>query len=317
MTSIEVAANAKFFILLNAGSGHEDAVRTREIIEQVLDEAGRSYHLRLVEDPRRLPELARRTVQDAQASSGIVVVAGGDGTINAVVQATLGSGCPLGVLPQGTFNYFSRTHGIPFDTAEAVKVLLNARAYPVQVGMANDKLFLVNASIGLYPQLLEDREVKKQQLGRSRLVALWAALGTLMQPHRRLRLEVTEKGERQFLKTPTLFVGNNRLQMEQAGIEEAAKLEQGHLVAIAPESVGTLKMLWLMVRTALGALGSASEVRSFAFQRISVTPTLQLGQRRVKIATDGEIAWMRPPIEFRVAPERLLLLKPEAPPEPR
>ena len=50
----------------------------------------------------------------------------------------------------------------------------------MQVGLLNDRPFLVNASLGLYPQLLEDREAFKQKFGRSRLVALWSGLVTLM-----------------------------------------------------------------------------------------------------------------------------------------
>jgi hypothetical protein len=90
-----------------------------------------------------------------------VVAAGGDGTINTVAHEAVRQGCLFGVLPQGTFNYFGRTHGIPEDLAEAVRALLRARVTPVQVGMVNDRIFLVNASVGLYPQLLEAREHDK------------------------------------------------------------------------------------------------------------------------------------------------------------
>ena len=70
----------------------------------------------------------------------IVVAAGGDGTINAVAQAALGRDCTFGVLPKGTFNYFSRTHGIPADTGEGMKVVLQGSAQPVQVGLVNNHL---------------------------------------------------------------------------------------------------------------------------------------------------------------------------------
>jgi diacylglycerol kinase family enzyme len=56
------------------------------------------------------------------------------------------------VLPQGTFNYFSRTHGIPLDTTDATRALLAGMIRPVQVGLLNDRVFLVNASLGLYPR---------------------------------------------------------------------------------------------------------------------------------------------------------------------
>ena len=80
----------------------------------------------------------------------------------------------MGVVPQGTFNYFARTHGIPADQTEAVGLLLRAAPTPVQVARINDRVFLVNASLGLYPDLLEDREAFKARFGRSRGVAFVA-----------------------------------------------------------------------------------------------------------------------------------------------
>ncbi|MCY7308689.1 MAG: diacylglycerol kinase, partial [Rhodoferax sp.] len=135
MLSATLDPAAPFFIVLNAGSGRDDATDTRTTIERVLTKANRAHSMYLVDKPDCLPDIARKAVTAARASGGVVVAAGGDGTINAVAQATYGSGCIFGVLPQGTFNYFSRTHGIPFDTAEAIQLLLTARAHPVQVGL--------------------------------------------------------------------------------------------------------------------------------------------------------------------------------------
>lgn len=314
MISIQIDSAAPLFIVLNVGSGGNDTVATREIIEEVLTQAGREHLVRVIDDPAKLHEIARQTVEQARSRGGVVVVAGGDGTINAVAQATLGSGCPFGVLPQGTFNYFSRVHGIPSDTADALQLLLTARAHPVQVGLVNDRVFLVNASLGLYPQLLEDREAYKRQFGRNRLVAFWSGLVTLLREHRQLHLFIEHRGETRDLRTPTLFVGNNRLQMEQLGFPEAPLLEQGLLVAITLRPVTTLTMLGLLARGAFGQLGDADSISSFAFKHITATPAMRYGTRRVKVATDGEIIWLQAPIKFRVAPEPLYLLKPEPDP---
>jgi diacylglycerol kinase family enzyme len=314
MISIQIDSAAPLFIVLNVGSGGNDTVATREIIEELLTQAGREHLVRVIDDPAKLHEIARQTVEQARSRGGVVVVAGGDGTINAVAQATLGSGCPFGVLPQGTFNYFSRVHGIPSDTADAMQLLLTARAHPVQVGLVNDRVFLVNASLGLYPQLLENREAYNRQFGRNRLVSFWSGLVTLLREHRQLHLLIEHHGETHELRTPTLFVGNNRLQMEQLGFPEAPLLEQGLLVAITLRPVATLTMLGLLARGAFGQLGDADNISSFAFKHITATPSMHYGTRRVKVATDGEIIWLQAPIKFRVAPEPLYLLKPEPDP---
>jgi diacylglycerol kinase family enzyme len=316
MQAVTINPSAPLFIVLNACSGRDDVVATRTIIETLLTEAGRDYQIMLVEDASRLLDISAETVARAQAQDGVVVAAGGDGTINAVAQAVLGSGCPFGVLPQGTFNYFSRTHGIPADTAEALQILLSSRAHPVRIGLVNDRVFLVNASLGLYPKLLEEREAFKECYGRSRPVAWLAGIMTLLHEHRPMRIHVEHGDQTYELRTLMLFVSNNRLQLERIGLPEANALEQGQLVATVLKPVTTLTLLRLMLRGALGQLADADHIASFAFRQITVTlsPALLYRRHRIKVAMDGEVTILRPPLRFRLAPEQLLLLKPEVAP---
>ena len=309
-TPLAVAPTAALFIVLNTGSGSHEAGEPEATIRRVLTEAGRAFHLRPIVKGTPMQTTIQQAVRDAKAQGGVVVAAGGDGTINAVAAATLGSGCPFGVLPQGTFNYFGRTHGIPEDTADATRLLLGNTAWPVQVGLINDRVFLVNASLGLYPQLLQDREAYKAQFGRSRLVALGSAFVTLLREHRQLKLRIDHAGGTRVLRTPTLFVGNNPLQLQQIGLPEATQIEHGQLAAVLLKPVSTLAMLGLLARGALGQLGEADDVLSFAFDQITVAPAMPYGKRRIKVATDGEIGWAKAPLQFRVSPQPLYLLKP-------
>ncbi|MBA4142939.1 MAG: diacylglycerol kinase [Nitrosospira sp.] len=314
MSPIADESALPLFIILNAASGHNNISTVCTTIEEVLIQSGRSYQMIVVEDTAQLDCIACQTVEKACECSGAVVVAGGDGSINAVAQAALGRRCPFGVLPLGTFNYFGREHGISSDPAEAVRELLSARIQSVQVGFVNDRLFLVNASLGLYPQLLEDREAFKQQYGRIRLVAFASGLVTLLRHHRQLLISLELRGEGYDLRTPTLFVGNNRLQLEQIGIPLEKAFENDELVAIALRPIGVVAMLWLLVRGAFGELGEAGDVISFGFKRMTVRPSRGLAPR-VKVATDGEVGWMNMPLEFRVSPQPLYLLKPDTMPK--
>ncbi|AMH07487.1 MULTISPECIES: diacylglycerol/lipid kinase family protein [Achromobacter] len=299
------------FIVLNTGSGRGDAQALQDIIRRVLDEAGRRFQLMPVDDPSRLVATAREAVALAREAGGIVVAAGGDGTLNAVAGQVLGQGVPFGILPQGTFNYFGRRYGISQDTEAALRGLLGGELRPVQVGLLNGRLFLVNASLGLYPQLLEDREAYKQRFGRSRLVALWSGLVTLMRAPRQLSLRLDYEGRVRDLRSPTLVVGNNRLQLEHIGIDPA-ELDRGHLVAMAARPVGTLALYGLLLRGLFSRLGEAEHVVSFAFDRLMVSIR---GRRRVKVAMDGEISWMDTPLEFKVSDTPLPLVVPVAAPE--
>lgn len=307
----QLSAPRSFVVLMNPGSGHDDADRTRETLTGVFAEAGALHEIVVLDRERPLAAQMQAAVQRARERGAVVVAAGGDGTINAVAQQVLGSGCVFGLVPQGTFNYFARAHGIPQEAEAAARLLLAGRPQATQVGLVNERVFLVNASLGLYPELLEDREQFKQRFGRSRLVALGAAFATLVGRHPALRLAVEQGGEQRLLRTPTLFVGNNALQMEQLGLPEAQAIEAGALAAVVVRPVGRLEMLGLMLAGALGRLGEAQNVQRFAFRRITVQPWLRPGHGRVKVATDGETNWLAPPLVFRTSPEPIALIRPE------
>ena len=118
------------------------------------------------------------------------------------------------------------------------------------------------------------------------------------------------------LRTPTLFVGNNALQLQQLGLPDAEAVDTGCLAAIALRPVGILKMLGLLWRGAFARLGEANELIQVTTRQLTVRPSRRLGtvgSGRIKVATDGEVTWMRLPLTFRVAPQTLDLLRPPTP----
>lgn len=309
--SIDPSAPLQFVI--NAASGSSDADTKRASIEAALQAAGRRGDLHFCA-PRDLARVAHEKAQRALSARTAVVAVGGDGTLNTVAQAAHAAGCAMGVVPQGTFNYFARTHGIPVDPTEAVRVLLRSTPVPVQVAGVNDRLFLVNASLGLYPDLLEDRETYKARFGRSRWVAFVAACATLLRAQRKLRVHIEMGGTVRDVQTLTLFVGNNRLQLQQLGAEPedtvAGTPGDGSMAAVMLRPIGTLPMLRLMLHGAMGRLGEAAGVERFEFQHMVVNPTLTQGHWGVKVAFDGEVMTLRAPLDFRVLAQPLYLLAP-------
>ena len=305
------AAALQFVVNGEAGSSDTDA--TRDTIESGLREGGRTGIVRFAA-PGELARVAREGAAKALADGSAVVAVGGDVTINNLAQAAYAAGCAMGVLTGGTFNYFAREHGVPTETAEALRWLLDARPEPVQVSAINERLFLVNASVGLYPDLLQDRERWEARFGRSRLVALGAGLATLLRAQDSLRLSIEWDGKVRKVRTLTLFVGNNRLQLEKLGLDDPdapaeGGVADGHITAVILKPIGTLAMVGLLLRGAMGQLGDAGGVEHFVCQNLVVEPTLTLGRRRVKVAFDGEVEWMISPLAIRVLQKSLWLLK--------
>ena len=304
-------ADTPLHVVINEGSGRRSR-EARTVVERVFADAGRPARFFLLRRGQPADRVARDAVSAARADGGAVIAAGGDGTLNAVAQAVLGSDRAFGVVPLGTFNYFARSHGIPSEPEAAARALLGASVRPVQVGFVNDRVFLVNASLGLYPRVLQNRESHKRRFGRSRLVALGSALATISGVHRPLHLIVRREGREQRFDTQTLFVGNNPLQLEQIGSDPIDLTAQ--LAAIALRPVARSAMLRLALHGALGTLRHAPEVDSFGFRSMEVDAVRRFGARhrrsRFVVATDGEIVRLDGPLVFRVSEQPLPLLVP-------
>lgn len=303
-------------VVVNGTAGRQRESPTVDQLRSHLNHARQPHEIHAVKRPRDLPQAVQRAADAAQARGGALVAVGGDGGINTVAAEAWRRGLALGVVPQGTFNYFGRTHAVPEDLEAAVRHLLDGvrhgRLRPVQLGLLNQEVFLVNASVGLYPQLLQDREAYKRRLGRSRWVAAWAALRTLMSPHRDLHLQLCHEGEPQrVVRTPTLFVGNNPLQMAQVGLPEASLVGRGTLSAVALAPVSRWGLLKLALLGGLGRLGDAQAVQHGAVTSLTVAPvggSARRVARPVRVAMDGEARWCTPPLTFEVAAQPLWLL---------
>ncbi len=88
-------------------------------------------------------------------SHGVVVAAGGDGTLNAVASYLIHTSIPMGILPLGTFNYVARVLNIPLDLMEAAHVIAQGHMSQVHVARVNQHIYLNNASLGLYPLFIQ------------------------------------------------------------------------------------------------------------------------------------------------------------------
>lgn len=311
-TCPEIDPASALLFVINAASGSNDDATKGRVIEAALQAAGRRGEL-LFSRPAELADVAKGAAARALGTRTAVVAVGGDGTLNAVAQAAHGVGCAMGVVPQGTFNCFARTHGIPADPGEAVRLLMSAVPAPVQVAAINDRVFLVNASLGLYPDLLQDREAYKARFGRSRWVAFVAACATLLRARRQLRLHIERGDSARDVRTLTLFIGNNRLQLQQFGAEPEDTLAgtpgHGSMAALMLRPIGAWSMLGLLLHGAMGRLGEAAGVESFEFQHLVVRPTLAPGRKDITVAFDGEVSHMRSPVDIRVLQRPLYLLQ--------
>jgi len=149
--------NKKALLLINPNSR-----RGRDTLSQARDVLRRTG-LDLIE-----PAVADGTVTESivshRSNVDLVIVGGGDGSLNGAAEGLLQTGLPLGVLPLGTANDFARTMGIPLDLADAVDVIAKGRSVAVDLGKANGLPFFNVASIGFSADLAASltQEAKKR-----------------------------------------------------------------------------------------------------------------------------------------------------------
>lgn len=293
----------KIEVIINAGAGAEGKDRLKDQLVQLFDRGGIDARVSLARSGAEIGKLAKQAVK---GNADTIVAGGGDGTISSVASIIIGSEKTLGVLPFGTLNHFAKDLGIPLDVEGAVETIIAGHAIEVDVGEANGEIFLNNSSLGLYPSIVRERE-KQQRLGHGKWPAfVWAAFSVLRRyPFLDVRLNV--EGKELTLKSPFIFIGNNEYQMERLSIGGRQRLNGGKLSLYVTHRTGRLGLVRLALRALFGGLRQEKDF--LALQ----TDELWLGtrHRRVRVAFDGEVIVMEPPLHYRIHPRALRVLAPD------
>lgn len=127
------------------GSRPGESQRRQAFVESALRGAGVESDVRLTAGPGHARTLAERCVADG---CDVVVAMGGDGTVNEVAQALVGTSVPLGVLACGSGDGLARGLGLPSDWSRAMDVILRGSTKVIDVGFVDDHMFLNVAGFG-------------------------------------------------------------------------------------------------------------------------------------------------------------------------
>jgi diacylglycerol kinase family enzyme len=300
-------STAPIRVILNAGSGSCDTAGGIDDMEQKFRDRGVHAQVVRVDSGERI---LREAASALEAGAAAVVAGGGDGTVSAVASQLAGTAVPLGVLPLGTLNHFAKDIGIPLDVDEAVGVIAEGHAMPVDVGEVNGHVFINNSSLGLYPDIVLDREQQRRRLGRGKWTALLSACVRTLQRYPLLSLHIDADGEGLARRSAFAFIGNNEYAMEGFDIGERGSLCQGRLSLYVTQRTGRFGLLRLALRALLGRVRQASDFDVVTASRLRV----DTGKSHLHVATDGEVSVMRTPLEYRIRPGALRVLIPRPAP---
>ncbi|WP_052340872.1 lipid kinase [Salinarimonas rosea] len=290
-------------LLVNANSRRapelmETAVarlRAYEDLEVVLEDC---------RDPDDLADIIRAHRDDVD----MVVVGGGDGTLNAAARGLIDTGLPLGILPLGTANDLARTLGIPEDLEAAADVILAGHVRRIDCGEVNGRPFFNVASIGLSAELARGltRDLKRRF---GKLGYAVAAVQVLARA-RPFRATIESAGERARVSTFQIAVGNGRHYGGGMTVDEDAQIDDATLHLYSLE----MRRPWELLRLA----GSFRSGRHVAFEdvRSRAAASFDVTTRKPRpVNADGELI-TRTPARFRVLAKAVTVMVPRDAPDP-
>jgi len=301
--------SVKIEVIVNSGSGsgHEEGIE--QTLADAFKAAGVEARISMARTGAEVNTLAERA---ARGDADVVVAGGGDGTISSVAAVIINTNKSLGVLPFGTMNHFAKDLRIPLDLAGAVATIAAGHQTQVDVGEVNGHVFINNSSLGLYPIIIHKRQ-KQQRLGWGKWPAyIWAAVGVLRRyPFLNVRVSV-DKAELNS-RTPFVFIGNNKYEMETLNIGSRAHLDSGELSLYMTNRTGRLGLVRLALRALLRGLRQEKDFVALCTKEIWI----ETRHRHVRVALDGEVVRIVPPLNYRAQPKALRVLTPANDPASR
>jgi len=145
-------------------------------------------------------------------------------------------------------------------------------------------------------------------MGRSRLLAHWSVLRTLLRFQRPARMQLVADGQAMSLKTPLIFIARSAYQLERFGLEGAKAISDDKLVAFVARGGSRWHLVKLALRLALRRVQAGRDVDLITAHEIDIATA----KRRPKVAFDGERRRMLAPLSFRIEDQALSIIVPDA-----
>jgi diacylglycerol kinase family enzyme len=241
---------------------------------------------------------------DRHAGVPRIVVGGGDGTIGAAAAVISRSGGELAVLPLGTLNHFAGQLQVSPDLVDAARLASTSSVRRVDLGEAGGEVFINNLSVGAYVELVRRREASRLPKFMATIPAAWRTL-------RRLRSRsfiLSIDGEPVQIRTPLLFIGNNRYEVEDGRPAERAALDDGLLSLYAVAPLPRTALIAAALRTLAGRVRMH---RDFALDRTAREVLIEGPGSSIEVALDGEPCRFELPLTIRILPLALAVVAPE------
>jgi diacylglycerol kinase (ATP) len=256
----------------------------------------------LIEESTDHPTHLGDVIRNYQHEIDLVIVGGGDGTLNAAANALVDTQLPLGILPLGTANDLARTLGIPNSLPEACQIIAAGQLQRIDLGLVNGKYFFNVASMGLSVKITQrlTKEVKR----RWGIFAYAATALQVIWESRPFSAEIRINDQSIHVKTVQIAVGNGRYYGGGMAVFHDATIDDERLDLYSLEVKHWWEIIPLLPSMRQGRHIHWPNVRAIQGQEIEVYT-----RKPRPINTDGEITTYTPAV-FRVIPRAISVLVP-------
>lgn len=283
-------------LFFNPSSGAKLPPTELAALERAAADAGLEVHH--ITPDLDIPAIIRERLRSGRC---LAIAAGGDGTIHHVVQALVNNpDATLGVIPIGTYNHFARDLGIPLDWRAALEVATHGTTQVIDAARVNDRYFVNNVSLGLYPELVRRREERGRDYPRWK-ARLWAAYATLHKyPH--VTFTVETEHHQEVIRSHVFMVSNNSYDLSRIGIEAPrTAMTEGRLSVYWLPHLSRLAMTRFIGRYLAGRVRETPGFRSFRTSRMRV----QTRRDPLHVGIDGEVFTLATPLVITIVPQSL------------
>lgn len=198
----------------------------------------------------------------------IIVACGGDGTINEVASALVGTNCILGIIPMGSGNGLASNLNIPKDLRQALSLIRNQATTKIDVGSCNGTYFFSNTGFGFDAKVIRNYESFKSRNLRNYIKACAAAF---LKTNKEDSLVVTIDGTKKYKDPFLIFASNSNELGYNFSLTPKASLQDGLLDVLIIPKMNKLRMLWFGVLMLLKKHLTLKEVVSYQAQKIDLT----------------------------------------------
>jgi diacylglycerol kinase (ATP) len=257
---------------------------------------------REVPKSRFIPEQVEKLLEDGV---DLLFVWGGDGTVQHVIDAAVGTSVTLAILPAGTANLFATNLGIPKDVEEAVKVGLHGSRRQLDVGRINREHFGVMAGTGLDALMIRDADAGlKDKVGR--VAYVWTGAKNVQKTSVKMRIEVD--GKKWFDgKASCLLIGNLGDVIGGIAAFSDAQPDDGILNVGVVTASGAMDWVRTLGRSAVGDVEGSPFVETTSGLSIEVRL-----QKAIPYEIDGGVRKKTKRLKCKVVPAGITVCVPQA-----